>query len=166
MNTDTPRENLTRRRFLARLSLGFSAVSAVLLGIPAALSVLSPLLRKSSQTWRSVGSVDAFEVGKTVPVSFKNAAPLPWAGVTANSTAWLRRVGESEFIAFAINCTHLGCPVRWLSDAELFMCPCHGGVYTANGDVAAGPPPRPLHRHKVRIRNGEVELLTMPIPIT
>jgi menaquinol-cytochrome c reductase iron-sulfur subunit len=25
-------------------------------------------------------------------------------------------------VAFSINCTHLGCPVRWLPDANLFMC--------------------------------------------
>lgn len=166
MNIQTPRECVTRRRFLIQLSVGLSAFSAALIAVPVLGSLLEPFLRRSNAAWRSVGLVDSFAVGKTVAVSFRNAAPLPWAGVTANSTAWLRRKGEAEFIAFAINCTHLGCPVRWLPEAELFMCPCHGGIYTAEGKVAAGPPPRSLTRHKVRIRNGEVELLTMPIPIT
>jgi menaquinol-cytochrome c reductase iron-sulfur subunit len=71
-----------------------------------------------------------------------------------------------EFIAFAVNCSHLGCPVRWLGDANLFMCPCHGGVYYSDGSVAAGPPPRPLTRYPVRIQNGEVQIQTRPIPIT
>jgi menaquinol-cytochrome c reductase iron-sulfur subunit len=99
-------------------------------------------------------------------VAFKNLAARPWAGATARTGAWLRRTGEREFIAFALNCTHLGCPVRWEPAARLFMCPCHGGVYYADGTVAAGPPPLPLRRFAVRIRNGQVELKNRPIAIT
>src|SRR3712207_8271662 len=40
--------------------------------------------------------------------------------------------------AFAVNCTHLGCPVRWIQDASLFLCPCHGGVFYSDGRVAGG----------------------------
>jgi menaquinol-cytochrome c reductase iron-sulfur subunit len=65
-----------------------------------------------------------------------------------------------------VNCTHLGCPVRWLADADLFMCPCHGGVYYQDGTVAAGPPPKPLIRYDVRTVSGQVEIKTMAIPIT
>ncbi len=98
-------------------------------------------------------------------VSFLDPSPLPWAGVTARSAAWLRRENERDFVAFAINCTHLGCPVRWLADAELFMCPCHGGVFYHDGRVAAGPPSRPLFQYPVRIQNGQVELLVGALPI-
>jgi menaquinol-cytochrome c reductase iron-sulfur subunit len=31
--------------------------------------------------------------------------------------------------------------------------------------VAAGPPPRPLPRYDVRVRDGTVEVLTGPVPI-
>ena len=72
---------------------------------------------------------------------------------------------DGQFVAFAVNCTHLGCPVRWLQQAELFMCPCHGGVYYKDGTVAAGPPPRPLTKYPVRINQGQVEILTTPTPI-
>jgi menaquinol-cytochrome c reductase iron-sulfur subunit len=75
-------------------------------------------------------------------------------------------VNDAEFIAFSVNCTHLGCPVRWLQDADLFMCPCHGGVYYSDGTVAAGPPPKSLIRYDVRTANGQVEIKTMAIPIT
>jgi menaquinol-cytochrome c reductase iron-sulfur subunit len=46
------------------------------------------------------------------------------------------------------------------------MCPCHGGVYYQDGTVAAGPPPLPLPRYQVRVRNGQVEIQTNPTPIT
>jgi menaquinol-cytochrome c reductase iron-sulfur subunit len=63
-----------------------------------------------------------------------------------------------------VQCTHLGCPVSWLAGARLFMCPCHGGVYYPDGRVAAGPPPEPLPRYPVRVRNGQVELMVSAIP--
>ncbi|MGH9447270.1 MAG: ubiquinol-cytochrome c reductase iron-sulfur subunit, partial [Terriglobia bacterium] len=66
----------------------------------------------------------------------------------------------------SVDCTHLGCPVRWLPKANLFMCPCHGGVFYANGDVASGPPPKPLTQYPVRVQGGYVQILTSPLPIT
>ena len=159
-------EELSRRTFLQKVSIALGSMCGAVLAVPAIGFIFAPLLRKPPHLWRSVGKVDDFLVGKTVKVTLIDASPLPWAGVTANTAAWLRRAGEREFIAFAINCSHLGCPVRWLQDANLFMCPCHGGVYYADGRVAAGPPPRPLTRYEVRIRDGEVQLQTRPVPIT
>ncbi|MEZ4616532.1 MAG: ubiquinol-cytochrome c reductase iron-sulfur subunit [Caldilineaceae bacterium] len=148
---------LSRRRFLTRLSIGVGALGATLAGIPVLGFMLSPLLTKTPEVWRAVGALDSFQVGQTVEVSFEDASPLPWAGVAAKTAAWLRRNSDQEFVAFSVNCTHLGCPVRWLQDAELFMCPCHGGVYNGQGQNVAGPPPRPLARYPVRINNGQVE---------
>lgn len=169
--SDTPATNaddpaiLSRRRFLTRLSLSLSALAAAAVATPIVGFLLTPLLSRPPRLWRAVGAVDNFRVGATVEVSFLDASPLPWAGVAARTAAWLRRESEAEFIAFAVNCTHLGCPVRWLPDADLFMCPCHGGVYYKNGDVAAGPPPHALFRYPVRLQNGVVEILTAPLPI-
>ena len=128
--------------------------------------VLAPLFRKAPNEWLSLGKVADFEIGKTVNVTITDPSSLPWAGVTAKSAAWLRRVDEERFIAFSVHCTHMGCPVRWLPDAELFMCPCHGGVYYGDGAVAAGPPPGPLTRLAVRVANGQVQIKAGPIPIT
>jgi len=159
-------EEISRRRFFELLCVGLGAVCGVILGVPLVGFILAPLLRKTPQTWVSLGKVDEFQVGKTVNVTFIDPSPLPWAGITSKSAAWLRRNSETEFMAFSVNCTHLGCPVRWLADAELFMCPCHGGAYYKDGTVAAGPPPRPLYRYEIRVENGEVRLKTAAIPIT
>jgi menaquinol-cytochrome c reductase iron-sulfur subunit len=48
--------------------------------------------------------------------------------------------------------------VRWEKDAQLFLCPCHGGAFYADGSVAAGPPPGPLNRYPVRVNQGQVEI--------
>jgi menaquinol-cytochrome c reductase iron-sulfur subunit len=175
MTTDTPSIGETparpsaraasRRGFLAKLSIAVGALGAAAVGAPVVGFLIAPLLRQTPELWRPVGPTDRFKVGETTLVRFTDPSPLPWAGVTANTAAWLRRESELQFIAFAVNCTHLGCPVRWLADAQLFMCPCHGGVFYGDGSVAAGPPPRPLTRYDVRVRAGQVEIHAGRVPI-
>ncbi|MGH9519128.1 MAG: ubiquinol-cytochrome c reductase iron-sulfur subunit [Terriglobales bacterium] len=154
----------SRRRFLARLSLGLGALGAALVAIPSVAFLLG--LRRPTRVWRDVGEVNQFKIGTTVLVKFQDPSPLPWSGVTAQTAAWLRREDESNFIAFSVDCTHLGCPIRWLPDANLFMCPCHGGVFYADGKVASGPPPRPLSRYPVRMQEQRVQIQASPLPIT
>jgi menaquinol-cytochrome c reductase iron-sulfur subunit len=165
VSQDTP-EEMNRRRFLEKLCLALGGACAAILGLPIVGFVLAPLFRKTPPEWIVVGKIGDFVIGTTVNVTLLDPSPLPWAGITAKTAAWLRREDAEHFIAFAVNCTHMGCPVRWLADAKLFMCPCHGGVYYGDGTVAAGPPPHPLHRHEVRIAGGQVEVKTSPIPIT
>ena len=155
---------INRRRFLSRLSITVGSIAAVIVAIPSVAFLLG--LRKVPHVWRTVGKLDDFQVGSTVKVAFLDPSPLPWSGVTARTAAWLRRETDQQFIAFSVDCTHLGCPVRWLPDANLFMCPCHGGVFYANGDVASGPPPKPLTQYPVRVERGCVQILTSPLPIT
>jgi len=156
----------TRRQFLAGLSLTLGGISAAIVAVPVIGAFVGPLLRRVPRVWRRVGNVESFEIGSTVEVTFEDASPLPWSGQTAQTAAWLRRESQEVFTAFSVNCTHLGCPVRWLPDANLFLCPCHGGAYYQDGRVAAGPPPRSLVRYEVRVRQGQVEVLTSPVPIS
>ena len=128
--------------------------------------VLSPLIEVSKPQWRRIDRVETYRVGETVEVSFEDSSPLPWSGVSAKTAAWLRRNAVDSFTAFSVNCTHLGCPVRWLPKAGLFMCPCHGGVYYHDGKVAAGPPPQPLPQYQVRIQDGYVDIMASAVPMT
>ncbi len=155
---------LSRRQFLTRLCVGLGGLGAALVGVPFVGFLLAPLLRKPPEQWQAVGAIEQFKVGETVLVTLIDPSPLPWAGVAAKTAAWLRRDADQAFVAFAVNCTHLGCPVRWLQDASLFMCPCHGGVYYKDGTPAAGPPPRALSQYAVRVRAGQVEIQPTPIP--
>jgi menaquinol-cytochrome c reductase iron-sulfur subunit len=154
-----------RRRFLGGLSIALSALAAIFVGVPVVGFIIGPLIEYEAPVWRRVGAVNDFVVGETVKVTFEDPSPMIWAGVTALTAAWLRRLDAEHFVAFTVNCAHLGCPVRWLSKAQLFMCPCHGGVYYADGSVAAGPPPRGLFRYPVRVRDQQVEILASAVPI-
>lgn len=163
--TDAGKPLLSRRAFFSKLSIGLAGLAGALTGLPIIGFLFAPLLGQSQQ-WQAIGAVNDFAIGETKLVAFEDPSPLPWAGVTARTAAWVRRESDESFIAFVINCTHLGCPVRWLPDANLFMCPCHGGVFYSDGQVAAGPPPRPLLRYETRVRNNQLELLTGELPIT
>ena len=156
---------MNRRRFLGRLTIGLGALSAALVSLPVVGYIFAPFFQRNTAVWRKVGRIADFQVGETVAVKFQVADPLPWAGLSARTAAWLRRESESQFTAFVINCTHLGCPVRWRPESQLFLCPCHGGVYYRDGAVAAGPPPEPLPRYQVRLREGNVELLDAPLQV-
>lgn len=157
---------ISRRRFLNRLSLTLAGACAVMVGLPVVGFITAPIFRKVAGAWRDVGAIGEFAVGETVSVTFEDPSPLPWAGVTAKAAAWLRREEGENFTAFSAHCTHLGCPVRWMPGANLFLCPCHGGVYYADGSVAAGPPPHPLFRYDVRVVEGAVQIKATAIPIT
>jgi menaquinol-cytochrome c reductase iron-sulfur subunit len=159
-------EDQGRRRFLTWLSVAAGSLIAIMAGLPVIGYILLPVSRKMPRQWVSVGPADRFAVGDTILVSFENPSASPWAGVTGKTGAWVRRVGDSNFIAFVLNCSHLGCPVRWEASPKLFICPCHGSVYYEDGTVAAGPAPFPLQRFRVRVRGGLVELESRPIPIT
>ncbi len=156
---------LSRRAFLNRLSLILSGLIALVLSVPILAYLLTPLIRRAPRAWVDVGILDHFAVGQTVQVAIEDPSPLPWAGQTARSSIWLRREGPRDFVAFAVNCTHLACPVNWQAQAQIFLCPCHGGVFYGDGSVAAGPPPRPLPRYDVRVQDGSVQVLTRPVPI-
>jgi menaquinol-cytochrome c reductase iron-sulfur subunit len=153
-----------RRKFLTWFSGAGGGVIGAMLGVPVVGFLLGPLIKKAPQQWRDVGQVGDFPAGQTKVVTFENTASLAWDGQTSKTAAYLRRQGDNSFTALAIYCTHLGCPVNWQPDAELFLCPCHGGVYYADGSVAAGPPPHNLYHYETRVVDGKVQILTGPIP--
>lgn len=152
-----------RRRFLMLVTGGAATIGAFLAGIPALGFFFSSPRR--DDVWRPVAAVSELPIGATVKVTFSDPEPLPWSGYSGRSAAWLRRENETEFVAFSLYCSHTGCPVQWEEGANLFLCPCHGGVFYRDGEVAAGPPPTPLERHPLRIRNGTVEVATIGVPL-
>jgi nitrite reductase/ring-hydroxylating ferredoxin subunit len=42
--------------------------------------------------------------------------------------------------AFSSVCPHLGCRVHWVPDRREFFCPCHRGIFDADGVAVSGPP--------------------------
>ncbi len=63
---------------------------------------------------------------------------------------------DKGFLAFSKVCTHLGCLVKYDKERQLFICPCHAGVYDLKGNVLSGPPPKPLQKFAVRVEGDNI----------
>jgi Rieske Fe-S protein len=155
---------LTRRTFTLTAFFAGAAAFASVAG--AALSfALSPLVRRAS--------------GKGAPLDLGAAKDFEAVAGGAQGAAEVvverriedgymtRKVKErlavvkdasspSGLAAVSTTCTHLGCGVAWSAEKKAFLCPCHGGIYGADGRVLGGPPPRPLAKAPLLVAAGRV----------
>ena len=150
---------VTRRWMLLGLGALLNGIVGVAVAVPVVRYLLGPVRRKGAyNSWISLGGVDQFPEGETRLATYVNPFNRPWDGETAKTACWVRNTGGDKFQVFAINCAHLGCPVRWFPQSSLFMCPCHGGVYYADGSRASGPPERGLFEYSYKLENSELHI--------
>jgi cytochrome b6-f complex iron-sulfur subunit len=126
---------LCRRRFLLRFSwtgLGLFFVT-FLAGI---LRFIWPRVSNRTEMSIQVGFPDDYQPGQTF---YHRGRKL-----------FIVR-DEKGFLSISARCTHLGCLVVWNMDHRMFLCPCHGGKYDADGKNVEGPPPRPLDLFALRL---------------
>jgi menaquinol-cytochrome c reductase iron-sulfur subunit len=160
-------ETVTRRRFMTGTTHAAGAVAASAFLLPAVGFALGPLFEKTPVRWEDVGAVDDFPDDTYIPRVFTE---VPGMGEAGKTTAYVRKHNPSldgpvqkpvqygQFVAISTRCMHLGCPVRYTSAAQRFICPCHGGVYNVLGERTGGPPVRPLDRFYTRVVNGRVQV--------
>jgi len=137
-------EKTTRRTFLQRLLQGTVAAGA--LGVFGALfAYLFPPRRTFLPTKRQqkVGKASEFQIGKAKSIIFKGE-PLLVLRLRAG------------FVALSAICTHRGCIVAWDEKRQVIACPCHGGIFDAQGNVLAGLPTRSLRPFRAEVVNGEL----------
>jgi Rieske Fe-S protein len=161
-----PPEPNSRRAFLFKLSLLLNGVVGAVLAVPVLGYILGAVFKKSSETkaWVPIGAPSDFPEGETRLVDYRNPVTAPWDGQTGNVACWVRRKSADEFQVFAINCAHLGCPVRWFPQSKLFLCPCHGGAYYEDGSRASGPPTRGLFVYQHKVAGGQLMIHAGELP--
>jgi Rieske Fe-S protein len=146
---------------LLKTAMAFNGVVGVLLAVPIVRYILSPVtkVRKPGyDSWVSLGPIDRFPPGETRLATYRHPDAQALDGETADIACWVRHTEGEHFQVFAINCAHLGCPVRWFPQSSLFMCPCHGGAYYADGSRASGPPERGLFEYRFRILDEKLQI--------
>jgi menaquinol-cytochrome c reductase iron-sulfur subunit len=162
-------ESLSRRAALTKIAFAFNAVVGVVLAVPVIGYLLSPMVRARRNgytSWFALGAASNFPAGQTRLATYRNPIANAWDGQTADIACWVRNIDDSQFQVFAVNCAHLGCPVRWFPQSGLFMCPCHGGAYYEDGSRASGPPERGLFTYNHKIENGQlwIDAGSLPTP--
>jgi menaquinol-cytochrome c reductase iron-sulfur subunit len=165
--TPSTEDTLSRRGFFMKLGILFNGFAAMVLAVPVVGFLLSSVTRgraNSYLSWVPLGRIDEFPEGETRLATFRNPNVMPTDGKTVDTACWVRRVAGEKFQVFAINCAHLGCPVRWFPQSGLFMCPCHGGAYYRDGARASGPPERGLFEYPYKVENGLVTIQAGELP--
>jgi menaquinol-cytochrome c reductase iron-sulfur subunit len=160
-------DTLSRRTILAKIGMLFNGAVGAILAVPILRYILSPVIRGEGQeSWLQLGDLEQFPAGETRLATFRNPVVNASDGETANIPCWVRRIAGNQFQVFAINCAHLGCPVRWFPQSGLFMCPCHGGAYYSDGSRASGPPERGLFEYAYKVEQGKlmIQVGNMPTP--
>jgi thiosulfate dehydrogenase [quinone] large subunit len=169
-----PGSTLTRRVLLAQVATGalaLSGIAALLKGrysgptLSTSAKANSPVSTAAShQGTGSGGQGSTAAKSAAIPSNAVKLGPsnrLP-AGQAAGypdpsdgSADILIRESDGSLRAFSAICTHAGCTVTYQSGE--IICPCHGGVYSAQtGDVVSGPPPAPLAPKKVLEHGGQI----------
>jgi menaquinol-cytochrome c reductase iron-sulfur subunit len=157
----------TRRQLLSRALAGVGFGIASIVGIPSLIAAFSPVIvGRARERWRSVGSVDQFDVA-SVRRGTVRIYEGDWPRTVREKGVYVWRRSADEFVVFSRNCTDLSCPVTWDAGSEWFYCPCHGGIFSREGERMAGPPRRSLFRYTHRIRENvlEIDLSSLP-PVT
>ncbi len=120
--------HMTRREWLAGVFAGVGLLAGY--GVLAGESLLFLLPKATGAKTRKIfaGQINEFEIGKVRSVYDLQGNPI------------LIRRTAAGFAAFSSTCPHLGCKVRWEEDHHRFLCPCHMGIFDAEGKGIAGPP--------------------------
>jgi cytochrome b6-f complex iron-sulfur subunit len=141
----TDKKPISRRRLIIYAWIVAGAIVACELA-GGVLAFLWPRRRRGKEENIFVaGKVSDFKIGAVVPFR--------------KEKTFVARL-EGGFLAISSICTHLHCIVNWNELTKRFECPCHGAKFNEEGEVLAGPPPRPLDLHKLEIAAGNVVIDT------
>ena len=153
-------ESSGRRSFLGALLAVGGATVGVLLAVPLVRFVIYPLRKSATETgWSDVGPLQDFAsllapVAKTITLERRDA----WETTSSQTAVYVLPPKDGQLRILSPICPHLGCSVRWVGDQNQFICPCHGGSFTADGKRLAGPPPRSMDSLESMVQDGVLKV--------
>ena len=147
----------SRRSFLGALLGLASAGVGVLLAIPVLRYIFYPLTANSGESgWTEVDSVASLA---NVQTPLRRTLELKqrdgWREIDSQPVVYVVKTGVQLKVLSAI-CPHLGCTVPWDPGRNEFVCPCHGGTFSADGTHLSGPPRRSLDSLETKVSGGKL----------
>lgn len=146
----------SRRTFFSWVTAAIAGLIGAGLAVPLSGYVISPALKRRERSWIDVGGVADVPVGEPKQLDHVTTIQDGYLATRSQKAVWAVKRPDGQVTVFAPKCTHLGCGYRWAGDEKQFKCPCHGSVFDIDGQVLAGPAPRPLDRLPVKIENGRL----------
>ena len=142
-----------RRLFHLSVIYGLWAVMSAALAVPAAVYLLfPPRPRRKGEEWVEAGDVGQLQPNAPEEFIFRRTRVDGWKTTTVKTTAWVLKTESNEVVAFAPQCTHLGCAYHYDVRNKEFLCPCHTSTFALDGRVLTGPAPRALDRYDVKLQ--------------
>jgi len=134
--------------------------------VASGLAALGAVFAISSSRWRKTGeppwvplcSVEEIPDAEPLARSFRFQRMEGWYWQEVERLLYVTRLSTGEPVVFSRTCTHLGCPITWKEISGTYRCPCHNGVFSREGEVLGGPPPRGLTRVPHRLSGTVVEV--------
>lgn len=152
--------NLSRRDFLGIATGTIGAIIGLGLAIPGVAYILGPALkREQREEWIRLGSASKVELGTPTLFKVRVEQQTGWITDTREISTYVLTEDGQNYVAMSNICTHLGCRVRWIEDQDQFFCPCHNAIFSKDGEVVDGPPPRPLDRYEVKVEDDQLYIL-------
>lgn len=118
----------------------------------------------NNKRWMFVGVLSRIREGDAIEYRLPSGAPVTIARQGSSGAV-------EDFMALSSVCPHLGCKVHWEANNDRFFCPCHNGVFDAQGNGVSGPPKgQTLERFELRVTDGllfietRVEVSSMETP--
>ena len=122
-NNATTDTTISRRGFFMKLGIVFNGLAATAVAVPIVGFLRLGNYTRTRQRLPVLGAARDrsanFPEGETRLATFRNPYVMPTDGKTADTACWVRRVAGEQFQVFAVNCAHLGCPVRWFPQSGL-----------------------------------------------
>jgi menaquinol-cytochrome c reductase iron-sulfur subunit len=153
-------KQISRRNFMAIATWAIGGFIAIALAIPGVAYIIGPALQRQEEgNWIRLGSTSKVELGAPTLFKVNIQRQTGWILNEDELSVYVLTDNGRDYVAMSNICTHLGCRVRWISDQEQFFCPCHNAVFSKDGSVGSGPPPRPLDRYEVKVEDDQLYVL-------
>jgi len=136
-------------------------IIGAVIGLPVIGYIISPALkRQESEAWIPAGPLENYPIGVPILFSFTRTKLNGWERTVNSYGVYVLRKSEAENDVLALSnvCTHLSCRVTFNDGRQEYLCPCHDAQFTIDGEVAGGPPPRPLDRYETKVEEGTLSL--------
>ena len=147
---------MTRRRFYVGAIYGLWGLITAALGLPAVVYLLVPPKVRKQSDWVEAGDLRQLTPNAPVEMTFRRNRVDGWKVISEKSTTWVVKFPNNQVVAYAPQCTHLGCAYHWDQGKTEFICPCHNSIFSINGQVEGGPAPRPLDRYQTKVEGNKL----------
>ena len=147
-----------RRSFFGVLLGVGSFCVGTLLSVPLIRFALFPLLRRTTELKESpVGALSEF-LALTDPVmrTIRIEQVDGWRKAVSEKAVYVTKDSQGQLRALTSICPHLGCTVPWNREKNLFVCPCHGATFAADGTRVSGPSLRGMDSLETSVQEGQL----------